>query len=56
MRATAVTARGSLFIVLISLPFLAVPNAFPPRVLPFLTLCLAAAHGSVLVYRRLHRS
>ncbi|MEE1931281.1 hypothetical protein V1J52_24430 [Streptomyces sp. TRM 70351] len=53
--ATVVTARASMLIVLISLPFLLLPVSFPPRVLPCLMLCLAASHGSVLIHHRFRR-
>lgn len=45
----AVTLRGSLPIAVICLPLLAIPHAWPPRLLPLAALFLTAAHGSVLV-------
>ncbi|MCR8945071.1 hypothetical protein NW249_23420 [Streptomyces sp. OUCMDZ-4982] len=51
----AVTLRGSLPVVAVSLLLLAVPGSFDPRVLPFLALVLTASHGSSLVYRRIRR-
>ncbi|MGW1013260.1 hypothetical protein ACWD4X_24880 [Streptomyces termitum] len=51
-RATAATVRGSLLVVLFCLPFLMTDASFPLQALPFLTACLMASHGSVLVYRR----
>lgn len=52
---TAVTLRGSMLIIALSLPLLAVPDPFASRVLPFLALFLTASHGSSLVYRRIRR-
>ncbi|WNI34373.1 hypothetical protein [Streptomyces sp. ITFR-6] len=48
----AVTVRGSLLVVLISLPMLAIPGFLASGVLPFLALFLTASHGSLLVRRR----
>lgn len=49
----AVTVRGSLLIIVLSLPLLTIPGSFASRVLPFLALFLTASHGSSLVYRRI---
>lgn len=46
---TAVTVRGSLLIVLLCLPLLAVPGFVASGVLPYLALFLTASHGSLLV-------
>ncbi|GFN09747.1 hypothetical protein GCM10010298_70400 [Streptomyces microflavus] len=52
---TAVTLRGSLPIVAVSLPLIVVPASFDPRMLPLLALFLTASHGSLLVHRRIRR-
>ncbi|MET9535333.1 hypothetical protein ABZY02_33045 [Streptomyces sp. NPDC006649] len=51
----AVMVRGSLLIIMLSLPLLVIPGAFASRALGFLALFLTASHGSSLVYRRIRR-
>ncbi len=51
----AVTVRGSLLIVLLSLPLLAIPGFLASGVLPFLALFLTASHGSLLVRQWVRR-
>ncbi len=52
---TAVMLRGSLPIILISLPLLVVPGLSSPQALPLMALFLTASHGSVLVRRWVRR-
>lgn len=51
----AVTVHGSLPVAVICLPLLAPWGSVPPRLLPVIALFLTAAHGSVLVHRRISR-
>lgn len=53
--AIAVTVRGSLLVVTVSLPLLAIPELLAPQALPLLALLLTASHGSSLVHRRVRR-
>ncbi|MGW2183297.1 hypothetical protein ACWCXX_35700 [Streptomyces sp. NPDC001732] len=48
----AVTVRGSLPVLVLALPLLALQGSFVSRLLPLLALFLTASHGSSLVYRR----
>lgn len=45
----AVTVRGSMLVVVLLLPLLAIPGVLTPEVLPLLALLLTASHGSSLV-------
>lgn len=53
--ATAVTVRGSLLVVAVSMPLLVIPGLFAPQTLPLMGLLLTASHGSSLVHRRVRR-